>query len=423
MLARNHFMTAIAQEARAAHARFTGGSERFDVTYEPNVAFEAPTADAVAAALTARFRAVADSERARRSAVAGPHRDDLKFTLDGHSLEAYGSQGQQRTAVLALKVAEYAVMRERAGESPLLLLDDVLSELDEERAAAFLGRRRRLRASLRHGNPSAGRASGANANLRRARSAGRDGRRMLRLSDAIAGWAPGSGRAHEDPMLLLGAVWPELVGEDVARNSHPAAAARGHPVDRDPVERVEPGAELSGRADRRRRRRAAARMRGSSASASASGSCPLRSPQGAHGRPRRAPAPEMHRRPPQRLRKRSGACGRASPGASGQKRPPGGTLVMDAEPSLRLTARRSASPASTRERRREPRRRPGCFSKRHGSGTGGPQRWSTVCRRKSTVRSGAGCSRAGGGFWSGPGSRSASLEMDSSARLRARTLS
>jgi DNA replication and repair protein RecF len=138
MLARNHFMTAIAQEARVAHARFTGGIERFDVTYEPNVPFEAPTADAVAAALTARFRGVADAERARRSAIAGPHRDDLRFTLDGHSLEAFGSQGQQRTAVLALKVAEYAVMRERASESPLLLLDDVLSELDEDRAAAFL---------------------------------------------------------------------------------------------------------------------------------------------------------------------------------------------------------------------------------------------------------------------------------------------
>ena len=58
--------------------------------------------------------------------------------LDGHSLAVYGSQGQQRTAVLALKVAEYAVSRERADEAPLLLLDDVLSELDEERAGAFL---------------------------------------------------------------------------------------------------------------------------------------------------------------------------------------------------------------------------------------------------------------------------------------------
>ncbi|HTA37855.1 MAG TPA: DUF721 domain-containing protein, partial [Candidatus Acidoferrales bacterium] len=50
---------------------------------------------------------------------------------------------------------------------------------------------------------------------------------MLRLSDAIAGWAPGSGRTHEDPMLLLGAVWPELVGEDVARNSHPQRLLEG----------------------------------------------------------------------------------------------------------------------------------------------------------------------------------------------------
>jgi DNA replication and repair protein RecF len=53
-------------------------------------------------------------------------------------LAAYGSQGQQRTAVLALKVAEYEVMRSRAGDAPILLLDDVLSELDADRAAGFL---------------------------------------------------------------------------------------------------------------------------------------------------------------------------------------------------------------------------------------------------------------------------------------------
>ena len=60
------------------------------------------------------------------------------LSLDDGSLAAYGSQGQQRTAVLALKVAEYSVMRDRTGEAPLLLLDDVLSELDEQRADAFL---------------------------------------------------------------------------------------------------------------------------------------------------------------------------------------------------------------------------------------------------------------------------------------------
>ena len=90
------------------------------------------------ASLTARLQHVAVSERARKSAVAGPHRDDLALALDGRSLAVYGSQGQQRTAVLALKVAEYAVSRERAAEAPLLLLDDVLSELDDDRAGAFL---------------------------------------------------------------------------------------------------------------------------------------------------------------------------------------------------------------------------------------------------------------------------------------------
>lgn len=138
VLARDHFVRLLAHAAREAHARFAGVAEALDVRYEPDVPFEAPTADAVAHALNARLQSVADAERARKTAVAGPQRDDLRFFLDGRSLSAYGSQGQQRTAVLALKVAEYTVMNERSGEAPLLLLDDVLSELDEDRAQAFL---------------------------------------------------------------------------------------------------------------------------------------------------------------------------------------------------------------------------------------------------------------------------------------------
>ena len=139
ILARDRFVRALAAEAARAHARFTGGAENLNVEYDPDVAFESSTIDAVAAAFEARLRHVADAERARKSAVAGPHRDDVRLTLDGAALGTYGSQGQQRTAVLALKVAEYGVMHQRAGEAPLLLLDDVLSELDRDRAAAFLG--------------------------------------------------------------------------------------------------------------------------------------------------------------------------------------------------------------------------------------------------------------------------------------------
>ncbi|HEY1868378.1 MAG TPA: DNA replication/repair protein RecF, partial [Candidatus Cybelea sp.] len=137
VLARAELVRALGHEAARAHGRFAPG-EAFEVIYEPNVPFETPQPDVVAAAFEARLRHCAEAERLRKSSIAGPHRDDVGLLLDGRSLAAYGSQGQQRTAVLALKVAEYAVMRERSAEAPLLLLDDVLSELDEERAAAFL---------------------------------------------------------------------------------------------------------------------------------------------------------------------------------------------------------------------------------------------------------------------------------------------
>ena len=137
-LARNHFIAALAREAKPIHAKWTADAEHLEVRYAPNVPFEAPTQDAIAFALGQRLREVAAAERLRKTTLAGPHRDDLALILNGQSLAAYGSQGQQRTAVLALKVAEYSVMRDRSNEAPLLLLDDVLSELDEERAAAFL---------------------------------------------------------------------------------------------------------------------------------------------------------------------------------------------------------------------------------------------------------------------------------------------
>lgn len=68
----------------------------------------------------------------------GPHRDDLAFFVNGVDIRAYGSQGQQRTGVLALKLAELFFLRDETGEYPVLLLDDVMSELDEERREKLL---------------------------------------------------------------------------------------------------------------------------------------------------------------------------------------------------------------------------------------------------------------------------------------------
>jgi len=138
MLARNHFTIQLHAVAQRVHAEWSANAEVLEVRYEPNIPFEAPAEDAVAGAFAAALRGAAAQERARQTSVAGPHRDDVALVLDGKSLAAYGSQGQQRTAVLALKVAEYTVMHMASGEAPLLLLDDVLSELDPQRAEAFL---------------------------------------------------------------------------------------------------------------------------------------------------------------------------------------------------------------------------------------------------------------------------------------------
>jgi DNA replication and repair protein RecF len=139
ILARRTFVAALGERAGAVHHAWVGArGGSLEIAYVPDVSAEVPTADAVAGAFADRLARMRVAEVARRTSLVGPHRDDVAFRLDGVPLAAFGSQGQQRTAVLALKVAEYGVLEARAGEAPLLLLDDVLSELDPERQRAFL---------------------------------------------------------------------------------------------------------------------------------------------------------------------------------------------------------------------------------------------------------------------------------------------
>jgi DNA replication and repair protein RecF len=81
-----------------------------------------------------------EEEVARGMTLVGPHRDDLAFRVDGVDMRTFGSRGQQRTVTQALKLAEAQLMRAETGQAPVLLLDDVLSELDGRRQAQLLDR-------------------------------------------------------------------------------------------------------------------------------------------------------------------------------------------------------------------------------------------------------------------------------------------
>jgi DNA replication and repair protein RecF len=94
----------------------------------------------VQAGLVEKLRATRDEEIARGMTLTGPHRDEIRFLAGGIDLGTYGSRGQARTAVLALKLAEVEWMRAKTGEWPVLLLDEVLAELDTSRRAELLAR-------------------------------------------------------------------------------------------------------------------------------------------------------------------------------------------------------------------------------------------------------------------------------------------
>ncbi|HVC81606.1 MAG TPA: DNA replication/repair protein RecF [Chloroflexota bacterium] len=126
------------------HFVLSGEQERMQVEYTP--ALGGVTAEGLAAggALAARealrrgLAAVHPRELAAAVSLVGPHRDDLAFKVNEVDATAFGSRGQQRTATLAMKLAELAYMRGQSGEQPILLLDDATSELDPPRRAAIL---------------------------------------------------------------------------------------------------------------------------------------------------------------------------------------------------------------------------------------------------------------------------------------------
>ena len=126
----------LAEHAAPIYHALSGRREVFQLEYVPSLSGE----DAAGLVAYAREALPARRERelARGITTVGPHRDDLRFQADGRDLRAYGSRGQQLSAMLAVRLAERRVLREEGGEDPVLLLDDVLLTLDEERQAYLL---------------------------------------------------------------------------------------------------------------------------------------------------------------------------------------------------------------------------------------------------------------------------------------------
>jgi DNA replication and repair protein RecF len=123
-----------------AHREIAPGEGALALRYETNAPLDPASGGGPADALRRRLAEVADKEVWNGATLVGPHRDDVVFELGGRPLEGFASRGQQRTAILALKLAQLRVLSEADGRAPLLLLDDVFSELDGERRGHLVRR-------------------------------------------------------------------------------------------------------------------------------------------------------------------------------------------------------------------------------------------------------------------------------------------
>lgn len=129
MLKREEFIKELHQTAKDMHHRLSGGREELEIIYQPCVPLEK---------FKKRLKEARERDIFRCQTSIGPHKDDMILNISGRELRRFGSQGQQRTAALALKLSEIELVKQKIHDTPVLLLDDVLSELDRNRQAHLL---------------------------------------------------------------------------------------------------------------------------------------------------------------------------------------------------------------------------------------------------------------------------------------------
>lgn len=121
---REEFVSQLNEIIESIHKSLSGEKENIKIVYEPDSSFDE---------FENKLMSSKDKDMRMKSTTVGPHRDDFCFLINGIDIRKYGSQGQQRTAALSLKLSEIEIMKKVTGDNPVLLLDDVLSELDSNR--------------------------------------------------------------------------------------------------------------------------------------------------------------------------------------------------------------------------------------------------------------------------------------------------
>lgn len=134
--ARNEFLTELSPLAEEKHAFLSDGKETLKMRTESGYY---GTEEEIAYSMYQDLKTGLERDIRLGFTSIGPHRDDIKFTLNGDDVRIYGSQGQQRTVALSLKLAETETFYKRFNEYPILILDDVLSELDKKRQRKLVG--------------------------------------------------------------------------------------------------------------------------------------------------------------------------------------------------------------------------------------------------------------------------------------------
>lgn len=125
--------------AKEIHASITSGREELKLRYKNSLNLSAEDSfTTMVQILQEQYEKVQMREIERGMTLFGPHRDDLEFFVNGKDVQRFGSQGQQRTTALSVKLAEIDMIKTEVGDYPILLLDDVLSELDDERQSHLL---------------------------------------------------------------------------------------------------------------------------------------------------------------------------------------------------------------------------------------------------------------------------------------------